>query len=91
MIDRTHLLLYILTEMFDVECGTELKEKVDVHLLKAATDEIEPDIRRLKNGERAWTLLCELYAVREQQERYLREYISKYDTNEVLIYDTNLG
>ena len=62
--------------MFEQHCGSDESQLLDVSLLRAGTEEMEVHIRSCKNGERAWNLLCELYNVREQEERYLREEIS---------------
>ena len=69
-------MLSILTDTYGMKCGPNNDELSDVFLLERATKEIQIHIEGLKNGKRAYKLLCELYSVRMLEERYIREEIS---------------
>ena len=73
MSGRVDLLLHILITMYDQECGSRDGQTVCVGFLRSATSNVEANIRKARNGERAWQLLEELYQKRDWQEKYLRD------------------
>jgi hypothetical protein len=57
--------------MFDRPCIGST-QRVCVATLREGTNKAKAKIQSESHGNRAWYLLEELYAVRAQQERYLR-------------------
>ena len=71
-LERTELMMFILTKISGMPAAPESDVIVNVELLKDGTDEIRPQIEGLRHGKRAYRLLLELYDHRAVEESCLR-------------------
>ena len=73
IIGRIKLLMHILTGMFQSDCGPDGSRRLNVEILRESTKHAREELEGLKNGKRAYALLCKLYYVREKEEQFLSD------------------